>query len=453
MQLIATDNKQVVIGLGVTGLSCVRYLAANNKPFSVVDSRENPPGLEAFRAEFPDINLTLGDITEASLAGADELVVSPGVAIDEPAIVKAVAKGAHVCGDIDLFCRAVDVPVIAITGSNGKSTVTTLVGEMIKRSGKRVAVGGNIGTPALDLLAEETPDIYVLELSSFQLERSEKLAVDVATVLNVSADHMDRYKNLLSYHQAKHRIFRGCKKVVINRADPLSRPLLAEEVDVFTFGLNDSDINGFGLINDEGIESLAYQFKPLMPVSALKMVGRHNIENALAAMALCRAVGIEVGPMLDVLREFNGLEHRCQYAGEHRGVRFYNDSKGTNVGAAIASINGLKDSANNIVLIAGGDAKGADFAPLLPVLKGVVSVMVVIGNAAQVLTDLCKEVLQVVKADSMESAVNKAASLATEGDVVLLSPACASFDMFNNYQHRGDVFVAAVQQLSTESAS
>ena len=163
--------------------------------------------------------------------------------------------------------------------------------------------------------------------------------------------------------------------------------------------------------------------------------------------------GIEVGPMLDVLREFNGLEHRCQYAGEHRGVRFYNDSKGTNVGAAIASINGLKDSANNIVLIAGGDAKGADFAPLLPVLKGVVSVMVVIGNAAQVLTDLCKEVLQVVKADSMESAVNKAASLATEGDVVLLSPACASFDMFNNYQHRGDVFVAAVQQLSTESAS
>ncbi|MCP3906656.1 MAG: UDP-N-acetylmuramoyl-L-alanine--D-glutamate ligase [Oceanicoccus sp.] len=453
MQLIATDNKQVVIGLGVTGLSCVRYLAANNKPFSVVDSRENPPGLEAFRAEFPDINLTLGDITEASLAGADELVVSPGVAIDEPAIVKAVAKGAHVCGDIDLFCRAVDVPVIAITGSNGKSTVTTLVGEMIKRSGKRVAVGGNIGTPALDLLAEETPDIYVLELSSFQLERSEKLAVDVATVLNVSADHMDRYKNLLSYHQAKHRIFRGCKKVVINRADPLSRPLLAEEVDVFTFGLNDSDINGFGLINDEGIESLAYQFKPLMPVSALKMVGRHNIENALAAMALCRAVGIEVGPMLDVLREFNGLEHRCQYAGEYRGVRFYNDSKGTNVGAAIASINGLKDSANNIVLIAGGDAKGADFAPLLPVLKGVVSVMVVIGNAAQVLTDLCKEVLQVVKADSMESAVNKAASLATEGDVVLLSPACASFDMFNNYQHRGDVFVAAVQQLSTESAS
>ncbi len=453
MQLIATDNKQVVIGLGVTGLSCVRYLAANNKPFSVVDSRENPPGLEAFRAEFPDINLTLGDITEASLAGADELVVSPGVAIDEPAIVKAVAKGAHVCGDIDLFCRAVDVPVIAITGSNGKSTVTTLVGEMIKRSGKRVAVGGNIGTPALDLLAEETPDIYVLELSSFQLERSEKLAVDVATVLNVSADHMDRYKNLLSYHQAKHRIFRGCKKVVINRADPLSRPLLAEEVDVFTFGLNDSDINGFGLINDEGIESLAYQFKPLMPVSALKMVGRHNIENALAAMALCRAVGIEVGPMLDVLREFNGLEHRCQYAGEYRGVRFYNDSKGTNVGAAIASINGLKDSANNIVLIAGGDAKGADFAPLLPVLKGVVSVMVVIGNAAQVLTDLCKEVLQVVKADSIESAVNKAASLATEGDVVLLSPACASFDMFNNYQHRGDVFVAAVQQLSTESAS
>ena len=453
MQLIATDNKQVVIGLGVTGLSCVRYLAANNKPFSVVDSRDNPPGLETFKTEFPDITLTLGEISEASLADADELVVSPGVAVDEPAIVKAVEKGAHVCGDIDLFCQAVDVPVIAITGSNGKSTVTTLVGEMISRSGKKVAVGGNIGTPALDLLAEESPDIYVLELSSFQLERSEKLAVDIATVLNISADHMDRYESLLGYHQAKHRIFRGCKKVVINRADALSRPLLAEEVEVFTFGLNDSDINGFGLLNDGGVESLAYQFKPLMPVSELKLVGRHNIENALAAMALSRAAGVDLEPMLDVLREFSGLEHRCQYAGEHKGVRFYNDSKGTNVGAAIASINGLKDEANNIILIAGGDAKAADFTPLLPALKGVVSAMVVIGNAAKALSDLCSESLNVVMAGSMEEAVFTAASIARDGDVVLLSPACASFDMFNNYQHRGDVFVAAVQQLSTESAS
>ncbi len=453
MQLIATDNKQVVIGLGVTGLSCVRYLAANNKPFSVVDSRDNPPGLEAFKNEFPDITLTLGEITEAALAGANELIVSPGVAIDEPAIVKAVEKGAHVCGDIDLFCREVNVPVIAITGSNGKSTVTTLVGEMISRSGNKVAVGGNIGTPALDLLMAEKPDVYVLELSSFQLERSEKLSVEVATVLNVSADHMDRYDNLLGYHQAKHRIFRGCKKVVINRADPLSRPLLAEEVEVFTFGLNDSDINGFGLLNDEGVENLAYQFKPLMPVTELKMVGRHNIENALAAMALSRAVGVEIEPMLEVLREFSGLEHRCQYAGEYNGVRYYNDSKGTNVGAAIASINGLKDSAKKIVLIAGGEAKGADFSPLLPVLKGVVSAIVVIGNAAKTLGDLCSEVLDVVRAGSLEEAVTKASAIAKQGDVVLLSPACASFDMFSNYQHRGEVFMAAVQQLSAESAS
>ena len=453
MQLIATDNKQVVIGLGVTGLSCARYLAANNRSFSVVDSRDNPPGLAAFKTEFPDITLTLGEITEASLADAAELVVSPGVAIDEPAIIKAVEKGAQICGDIDLFCQAVDVPVIAITGSNGKSTVTTLVGEMISRSGKKVAVGGNIGTPALDLLAQESPDIYVLELSSFQLERSENLSVDVATVLNVSADHMDRYKNLLEYHQAKHRIFRGCKKVVINRTDPLSRPLLAEKVEVFTFGLNDSDINGFGLLNDGGVESLAYQFKPLMAVSELKLVGRHNIENALAAMALCRAVGVELEPMLDVLREFCGLQHRCQYAGEYQGVRFYNDSKGTNVGAAIASISGLKDSANNIILIAGGDAKAADFTPLLPVLKNLVSTMVVIGNAAKTLSDLFSETLNVVMAQSMEEAVASAAAIASDGDVVLLSPACASFDMFDNYQHRGEVFVAAVQRLVTEGAS
>ncbi|ARN74718.1 UDP-N-acetylmuramoyl-L-alanine--D-glutamate ligase [Oceanicoccus sagamiensis] len=447
MQLIATDNKQVVIGLGITGLSCVRYLAANNKPFSVVDSRENPPGLDAFKAEFPDISLTLGEISETALAGADELVVSPGVAIDEPEIVKAVAKGAHICGDIDLFCKAVDAPVIAITGSNGKSTVTTLVGEMIERSGRKVAVGGNIGTPALDLLAAETPDIYVLELSSFQLERSENLSVEVATVLNVSADHMDRYNNILAYHQAKHRIFHGCKKVVINRADALSRPLLAEGVEVFTFGLSDSDFNGFGVLNDGEVESLAYQFKPLMPVSELAMVGRHNIENALAAMALAAAVGVEIAPMLDVLRQFPGLEHRCQYAGEHQGVRFYNDSKGTNVGAAIASINGLKDNANDIVLIAGGDAKGADFSPLLPVLKQSVKNLVLIGNAAQALSDLCSESLNVHRADSMEQAVNQAVALANQGDVVLLSPACASFDMFDNYQHRGEVFVAAVQQF------
>ena len=453
MQVIATDNRQVVVGLGVTGLSCVRYLAGKNKPFSVVDSREQPPGLEAFRAEFPNVSITLGEISDDSLAGARQLVVSPGVALDEPAIARAIENGVEVCGDIDLFRDEVSAPIVAITGSNGKSTVTSLVGDMARRAGKKVAVGGNIGTPALDLLAEESPDLYVLELSSYQLERTQSLNAEVATVLNVSADHMDRYANLLAYHQAKHRIFRSCMQVVINRADALTRPLLAEGVQVSTFGLDKPDLNAFGLIEDKGVEFLAFGFDALMPVSELKMAGRHNVENALAAMALAKAVGIDFAPMIATLQEFVGLDHRCQYVGEQQGVSFYNDSKGTNVGAAIASINGLAGDTKNIVLIAGGVSKGADFAPLLPVLKESAKAVVLIGEASDQLEQLCSGSLPVVKSTTLEQAVADAVALCSAGDTVLLSPACASFDMFTSFQHRGDVFVAAVKNVISQGAN
>ena len=342
MQLIATDNKQVVVGLGLTGLSCARYLKRQQRVFSVVDSREQPPELESFQHEFPDVEVTVGKISDESLMGAALLIVSPGVALDEPAIAKAIANGTSVCGDIDLFCEQAVAPIVGITGSNGKSTVTTLLGEMVRSAGKKVAVGGNIGIPALDLLAGDEPDVYVLELSSFQLERAGVLSLDVATVLNVSADHMDRYPNLLAYHQAKHQIFRGCKKVVVNRADPLSRPLVAEDVEEITFGLGQPDFNGFGLLVEADKEYLAYQFEKLMPVSELKIVGKHNVENALSALALGKSIGLPVDSMLDALKAFRGLEHRCQFVADWQGVRYYNDSKGTNVGASIAAIEGLR---------------------------------------------------------------------------------------------------------------
>jgi UDP-N-acetylmuramoylalanine--D-glutamate ligase len=458
VELIAKDNSKIVVGLGITGLSCARYLKRKKQPFIVVDSRSNPPGLELFKQEFPEIELILGKLTEKDLVGANELIVSPGVSLEEPVIANAIANGVSVCGDIDLFCREASAPIIAITGSNGKSTVTTLVGEMAKRAGINVAVGGNIGIPALDLLTQENIDLYVLELSSFQLERAGDLSVEVATVLNVSPDHMDRYPNLLAYHAAKHRIFRGCKQIVINRSDSLSKPLLTENVKVWTFALTKPDFNGFGLIksDDAKTEYIAYQFDRLMPVAELKMAGRHNVENALSALALGQAMNFDMQAMLAVLREFKGLDHRCQFVAEYQDVKFYNDSKGTNVGAAIASIMGLADSAGRIILIAGGESKDADFTPLINIIAVHVRAVVLIGSAANAIETMIKASapdVVVVTALTMDGAVASASSCAQQGDVVLLSPACASFDMFDDYQHRGNVFRDSVLQLASSDQS
>ena len=448
MQLIATDNRKVVVGLGVTGLSCARYFANKNQTFSVVDSRANPPGLEAFQQEFPEVKMSLGEISDEALAGAAQLIVSPGISLEEPAIKRAIENGVVVCGDIDLFRSEVSSPIVAITGSNGKSTVTTLVGEMAKQAGLNVGVGGNIGLPALQLLEDSEHDIYVLELSSFQLERAGKLDVDVATVLNISADHMDRYDSMVAYHQAKHRIFRGCKKAVINRQDPLTKPLVPDDVELFTFGLDKPDFKGFGLLEENGQRYLAYEFTPLMPVSELKIVGSHNIANALAALALGYAAGFGIEPMLDALRVFSGLEHRCQFVDRVDEVSFYNDSKGTNVGASIAAMQGLSEVAGKIVLIAGGEAKDADFSPMLPTVKAHCRAVVLIGDATVEMAELFDGHVKVLKAESMDAAVQLASIESQSNDAVLLSPACASFDMFDNYQHRGTAFIAAVKTLA-----
>ncbi|MEH6492118.1 UDP-N-acetylmuramoyl-L-alanine--D-glutamate ligase [Halopseudomonas sp.] len=448
MSLITTDKQRIIVGLGSSGLSVARYLAGRGLPFAVVDTRENPPGLDKLKRFAPMADLYLGELDETLLCSAGELVVSPGVALATPALQAAAKAGVSIVGDIELFAREAKAPIVAITGSNAKSTVTTLVGEMAAAAGVAVAVGGNLGTPALDLL-DQNAALYVLELSSFQLETTDRLNARVATVLNVSEDHMDRYSGLAAYHLAKHRIFRGAEQIVVNRDDALSRPLVADQLPCLTFGLSRPDFKGFGLIEQEGESWLAFEFSALMPVSELKMRGAHNHANALAALALGHAAGLPMQPMLDTLRRFTGLAHRCQWVGEHAGVTYFDDSKATNVGAALAAITGLgSDLAGKLVLIAGGDGKGADFKPLSAPCAQYCRAVVLLGRDADKLAAVLPAGLDVSRVDTLDAAVSLAAEKAQAGDAVLLSPACASLDMFKNFEQRGQLFVAAVGRLS-----
>ncbi len=446
-KLIASDRLTIVVGIGATGLSVARHLTACGDTFVMVDSRLEPPGLVELQHTLPGTEVELGGFNPVTLGAADRLIVSPGVSVDHPALQAAVAQGVAVTGDIALFMAAARAPVVAITGSNGKSTVTTLVGEMALAAGKNVGVGGNLGCPALDLLADDR-DLYVLELSSFQLELVEQLNAEVVTVLNVSADHMDRYATLLDYHRAKHRIFTGAKKVVVNRDDMLSQPLLPTSVQSFSFGLGKPDFNGFGLLTEQGESCLAYEFEALLPVAQLGIRGRHNVANALAALALGHAMGLPRDAMLQALRHFTGLPHRCQTVADSNGVTWINDSKATNTGATIAALYGLANTGDmNVILIAGGQGKGQDFSVLKSAVKGRVKVAVLLGEDAALLSQCLTTETKVLFADSMPAAVSLAAEHAAAGDTVLLSPACASFDMFSGFAERGDTFAAAVATL------
>lgn len=444
-KLIASDSLKVIVGIGVTGISVARHLSRRGDRFVVVDTREKPPALEDFVAEFPDIPVELGELQPDTLARADEIVLSPGISPQHPGLVSVLEQGIPVVGDIELFAREANAPVIAITGSNGKSTLTTLVGEMCAAAGKNAGVGGNLGVPALELLSDDR-DMYVLELSSFQLETLSSLNAEVATVLNISSDHMDRYPDLLAYHQAKHRIFVGARQVVINRADKLTVPLVPETTAVWSFGLDRPDFHGFGLLQKEGENWLAYQFDLLMPESELAIKGKHNTANALAALALGSAVGLPMAAMVQTLRQFKGLRHRCETVASHAGVTYINDSKATNVGATQAAIEGLA-AADNLVLIAGGQAKGQDFAPLAKSVVGAVKLVVLIGEDAALIAAAIADRVPVVFAASLADAVDRAHRAASENDIVLLSPACASFDMFRSFEERGDQFAEAVGGL------
>lgn len=448
MSLIASDQFRIVVGLGKSGMSLVRYLARQGVPFAVADTRANPPELATLREQYPQVEVRCGELDADFLCRAQELYVSPGLSLRTPALIEAAARGVRMSGDVDLFARHAKAPIVAITGSNAKSTVTTLVGDMAKAAGKRVAVGGNLGTPALDLLADDV-ELYVVELSSFQLETCERLNAEVATCLNVSEDHMDRYDGMADYHLAKHRIFRGARQVVVNRADALSRPLIADTVPCWTFGTNKPDFKGFGLIEESGEKWLAFQFDTLMPARELKIRGAHNQSNALAALALGHAVGLPFEPMLQTLREFAGLAHRCQWVRERKGVNFYDDSKATNVGAALAAIEGLgADIDGKLVLIAGGDGKGADFHDLRGPVAQHCRAVVLLGRDAELVGAALGNAVPKVRVSSLDEAVEHAAELALPGDAVLLSPACASLDMFKNYEERGRLFAKAVEELA-----
>ncbi|WP_152206025.1 UDP-N-acetylmuramoyl-L-alanine--D-glutamate ligase [Marinobacter changyiensis] len=446
MSVIVSDRRTLVVGLGKTGLSCVRYLLAQGRDVAVADNRLSPPGLAELKARWPEVPLHLGVFNAELFAGFNELVVSPGLNIDEPAIRAAAERGARIRGDIDLFSDAAQAPIVAITGSNGKTTVTTLLGEMAKAAGTQVAVGGNIGTPALDLL-DNNVELYILELSSFQLETTATLGALAATVLNVSDDHLDRYATKMAYFQAKQRIFNGCKTAVVNLDDPLSTPMARDTLRFVCFGMHRINPETFSTRDDEGDAWITFGFDNLIRQSELPLPGLHNLSNVMAALALGHAAGLPMAVMLDVARNFHGLPHRCERVRTVAGVEYINDSKGTNVGATVAAIESLAPRNGKIVLIAGGEGKGADFRPLVAPVSRHCRAAILIGRDAPRLAELFHEHVETQRAETLAQAVIKASETAHVDDRVLLSPACASFDMFRNYEDRGEQFRQQVEAL------
>ena len=435
----------LIVGLGETGLSLARFLARQGEPFEFVDSRSHPPGLEAVRREWPDVRVALGPFDRRRFRRARRIVVSPGVAMSDPALVAAQAAGAECVGDIELFARTADAPVIAITGSNGKSTVTELVGALLAAVGVEARTGGNLGPPALDLLSgsSSAPDCYVLELSSFQLEVTDSLKPDAAVVLNLSADHLDRYRDMAAYGEAKARIYAGARVAVVNRDDPAAANLLRQAGEVIGFTLGEPVVGDFGVRRIDGRDWLVHGDRPLLPRADIALAGRHNLANALAALALVTAFGVDPAVAAPALTTFTGLPHRMQLVIEHDGVRWYNDSKGTNVGATAAALTGLDGP---VVLIAGGDGKGADFSPLAELVAARARAVVLFGRDAGVIAAALGDAAPIDRVDDLAAAVARAAEHARSGDSVVLSPACASFDQFSDYRERGEAFVAAVRE-------
>lgn len=458
MRFTLKDKKVLVLGLGDTGLSALRWLDRQGALLSVSDTRETPPGLEKLRAELPLVKLYLGAFDRAAFSEAELIVISPGIPLSEPELQVAIQRGVPVVGDVELFAqyRAFNAKVIAITGANGKTTVTSLAGEMCKAAGMKTTIAGNIGLPVLDALLQEemsreAPDVYVLELSSFQLEATAALNADAAVMLNLSEDHMDRYASMDEYAAAKARIFQGDGVQVLNRQDPYSRAMGLPGRKQVTFG---TDLplapDDFGMKHEGGNIWLVQGEVSLIKTSEMHLAGLHNAQNALAALALCRSIGLDFAPMIDVLRTFKGLPHRVEWVAEIDRVSFYDDSKGTNVGATCAALTGLAHAnvSRKIVLIAGGDGKGQDFSPLLEPVRNCARAVVLIGrDAPQIAQALDGAGTLLINAKTLEDAVHLAFSAAHEDDIVLLSPACASFDMFRNYVHRAEVYVAAVGAL------
>ena len=427
----------LVAGLGVSGVSAARWLLAQGAQVHVADSRAAPP----LQDQLPTVaSCTLGELPARLLEGMAGVVASPGLAADTPLFVAAAERGIPVCSDVELFARVVDAPVIGVTGSNGKSTVCTLLGHMAEAAGVRVAVGGNLGIPALDLLASDA-ELYVLELSSFQLEHTESLNCVAATVLNISPDHIDRHGTLDHYAAIKARLLGQTQRAMCNIDDARVRAMAA--ADAVTFG--SSAASHWRLDMRDGQPVLVRRGEVLLAASALRLVGRHNWLNALAALALGEAAGLPRSKMLGALRDFRGLPHRCEWVAEHAGVTWINDSKGTNVGATLAALEGL---AGPIVLLAGGQAKGGDFRPWAPVLADKGRAALLFGEDAELIEVHLDGALPVEQCATLDASVGRAAAVAQAGDTVLLSPGCASLDQFENYAQRGERFAALAREVA-----
>lgn len=450
-EIIATNRRTAILGTGATGLSVARFLSARETPFVFVDSRAEPPHLKQVRREYPNVELVLGPFDKDFLLSFDRLIVSPGISLSEPELIAAREQGVELIGDLELFLQYAKAPVIAITGSNGKSTVTTLVGQMAEDSGLVVGVGGNLGTPMLDLL-DGNSQLYVVELSSFQLELLDNSRGAIVALLNISEDHLDRYPQLQQYHAAKHRIFRGAGKVVVNREDRLTRPLISTQIPMTSFGLNQPDLGDFGILEGLSEGYLSYGIERLMRIDELALKGTHNIANALAALALGYAADLPMQTMLETLKTFKGLPHRCENIAEIDGVLYIDDSKATNIGAAVAALNsfGIRGQ-KNLLLIAGGQGKGQDFDGLKAPLSDFVKLTLLLGEDAQQIQQALQDCGDLIAVESMELAVQAAHQVAVPGDIVLLSPACSSFDMFTGFEHRGQCFQEAVSALLGKS--
>lgn len=421
------ENKIVtIIGLGKTGLSCVDFFADKNAKVQVIDTRANPAGADQLPKDVP---LHTGGINVEWLLNSDLIVISPGLALATPEIQQAIQAGVEVVGDIELFCREAQAPIIAITGSNGKSTVTTLVTEMAKQAGIRVGMGGNIGVPALSLL-NGGYDLYVLELSSFQLETTSSLNAKSATVLNVSEDHMDRYDSIADYRAAKLKIYDNAENVIVNGEDPQTYPEQAVK-NLIRFAEHNAEYtlrHGTLYAHDDAI----------IGTKQMLIHGRHNEMNALAAIALAEAAEIPREGIVKALQTYGGLAHRFQAIPTNDGVRWVNDSKATNVGSTVAALNGL-EVAGSLYLLLGGDGKAADFSELKPLINKPNIVCYCFGQDG---AELAKLSSQSVLVETMAEAVAKIRPQLKQGDMVLLSPACASLDQFKNFEQRGDIFMA-----------
>ncbi|MCQ8104163.1 UDP-N-acetylmuramoyl-L-alanine--D-glutamate ligase [Methylomonas sp. SURF-2] len=440
-KLDPANARLLIVGLGATGYSAAQFLQQTPIKFAVIDSRSHPPQIDCLREQMPDVPVFSGGFDQSAFEVATHLLVSPGVSLNEKAILKAMRAGVTVISDIDLFACATDKPIIAITGSNGKSTVTTMLGEMGNAAGLRTAIGGNLGTPALDLLQQDA-DLYVLELSSFQLERTSALNAAAATVLNLSADHLDRHANMSGYAQEKQRIFRGDGAMILNADDPMVMAMLEADRTHFSFSVRRPA--DFYLRRGDS-DCLMFKDEVMMSADELNLEGSHNIANALASLALGHAVGLDMNAMCRALRKFKGLPHRMQKVAEIRGVRWVNDSKATNIGACIAALQGYE---RKVILLAGGDGKGADMAELQAIVREKTKAVVLMGKDAGLIDRALAHCVPTHFAANMREAVAIAARLAEPGDSVLLSPACASLDQYKSYVDRGNQFAQAVLELS-----